>query len=477
MEKEVKKSGFEKVLGTTDVLMVAFGAMIGWGWVVSSGNWIQTGGILGTALGFILGGIMIYFVGLCFAELTTAMPMCGGEQVFSYKAFGTVGSFVCTWSIILAYIGVVCYEAVSFPTIMQYLFPQIGTEGFLYEIAGFKIYTPWLVIAIVSAVFITVVNIVGTKKAAVLQNIFTLIIAGVGVLLLVGSLFNGDISNYEGQVIMGDSTGSIIENVVRIAIMTPFFFFGFDVIPQAAEEVNVPLKKLGRLMILSIVMAVGFYVMIVIGAGLVLSKAEVAKIMGDGGSALVPADAMAKAFGSEMMAKVLIVGGLCGIITSWNAFLIGGSRALYSMADANMIPKCFTKLTKKGKVPIVGLLLIGLLSIIAPFFGKVMLVWIVDASNFACCISYCVVSMAFIVLRSKEPNMERPYKVKNYKLVGAIAVVMSGAMALMYIIPGTSCTLIWQEWVITGGWILLGLLFALWGKKKYKKDFGVRNNI
>ena len=97
-----KKGSFDRVLNTGDVLVVAFGAMIGWGWVVSSGQWIQNGGILGTAIGFIIGGLMIFFVGLCYAELTTAMPKCGGEHVFSYKAFGPIGSFICTWAIILS---------------------------------------------------------------------------------------------------------------------------------------------------------------------------------------------------------------------------------------------------------------------------------------------------------------------------------------------------------------------------------------
>ncbi len=82
---------------------------------------------------------MIYFVGLCYAELTTAMPKCGGEHVFSYKAFGSIGAYICTWSIILSYIGVVCYEAVSFPTILQYVFPKIA-RGYLYSVGGFDIY-------------------------------------------------------------------------------------------------------------------------------------------------------------------------------------------------------------------------------------------------------------------------------------------------------------------------------------------------
>ena len=114
-----KKSEFDKVLSSKDILVIAFGAMIGWGWVISTGDWINRGGALGAAIGFALGGIMIFFVGLTYAELTAAMPQCGGEHVFSYKAMGATGSFVCTWGIILGYVGVVCFEACAFPTISR----------------------------------------------------------------------------------------------------------------------------------------------------------------------------------------------------------------------------------------------------------------------------------------------------------------------------------------------------------------------
>lgn len=97
-----EKAGFKRVLNGRDVIMVAFGAMIGWGWVVSSGQWIQTGGAIGTAIAFCIGGIMIYLVGLTYAELTTAMPKVGGEQNFSYAAFGAKGSYVCTWALLLS---------------------------------------------------------------------------------------------------------------------------------------------------------------------------------------------------------------------------------------------------------------------------------------------------------------------------------------------------------------------------------------
>ena len=464
-----RESEFSKVLNAGDVLVVAFGAMIGWGWVVSSGQWITSGGVLGTVLGFIIGGIMIYFVGLCYAELTTAMPKCGGEHVFSYKAFGSIGAYICTWSIILSYIGVVCYEAVSFPTILQYVFPKIA-RGYLYSVGGFDIYFTWLLIAIGMALLILFLNIIGMKKAARFQKILTCVIAAVGIALVAGAAYSGNVNNLQNQLLVGDTNGEIIQNIAKVAIMTPFFLFGFDVIPQAAEEINVPLKKLGKMMILSIIMAVSFYVLVVLAVGYVMNAGQIKTSMSSA-TGLVTADAMGVAFNNANMAKVLIIGGLCGIVTSWNSFLIGGSRALYSMSVSYMLPRKFAVLHKKYNTPVNSLLLIGALSVISPFFGRSMLVWIVDAGNFACCFAYCIVSLSFIVLRRKEADMRRPYKVKHYKFVGIVAVIMSGTMSAMYIIPETNCTLVWQEWIIVGGWILLGIIMAYIRKKKEGDKF------
>ena len=90
-----KKSDFDKVFSAWDILVIAFGAMIGWGWVVSTGGWIEKGGVVGAALGFAIGGVMIFFVGLTYAELTAAMPPRGGGHVFIPRAKGAGGSFVC----------------------------------------------------------------------------------------------------------------------------------------------------------------------------------------------------------------------------------------------------------------------------------------------------------------------------------------------------------------------------------------------
>ena len=241
-------------------------------------------------------------------------------------------------------------------------------------------------------------------------------------------------------------------------------------IPQAAEEINVPPKKIGKMLILSVILAVVFYALVIIAVGLVLDSGAIIKSQEATG--LVTADAMGTAFGMKIMAKVVIVGGMCGIITSWNSFLIGGSRAMYSMAESYMIPKTFAKLHPKHKTPINALILIGVLTMLAPFAGRQLLVWISDAGNFACCLAYCMVAVSFMILRKKEPDMPRPYKVPAYKFFGTMAVIMSGFMVCMYCIPGSGGSLILPEWGMVGAWSLLGVVFYVVCKRKYKESFG-----
>ena len=258
-----KESEFNKVFSAWDILVIAFGAMIGWGWVVSTGSWIEKGGVLGAALGFALGGVMIFFVGLTYAELTAAMPQCGGEHVFSHRAMGATGSFICTWAIVLGYVSVACFEACAFPTIITYLWPGFLKE-YLYTVAGFDVYASWLAVAIIVAFIIMMINIMGAKTAAILQTVLTCIIGGAGILLIVASVINGTVDNLNGQMFVGNTAGLNIKAILGVAAMSPFYFIGFDVIPQAAEEINVPPKKIGKMLILSVILAVVFYALVII---------------------------------------------------------------------------------------------------------------------------------------------------------------------------------------------------------------------
>lgn len=464
-----QKSKFDKVMGAWDILVIAFGAMIGWGWVINSGDWITTAGFAGSIIAMLIGGVMVFFVGLTYAELTLAMPQCGGEHVFSYRAMGPTGSFVCTWMIILGYVATSAFEATALPTVITYLFPKFN-QVYLYSIAGKDIYLTTILLGVGVAVLITFINIRGAKTAAILQTVLTAIIAIAGILLVVGSAVNGDGANITGQM-WESGTGTTLGSVFKVACMTPFLFIGFDVIPQAAEEINVPYKKIGKIMLLSIFLAVAWYLLIIFAVCYIMPQSAIAQEMSSQ-NGLVSAKAIEIAFRSPLMGKVLIIGGLCGIITSWNSFLMGGSRALYSMGESLMIPKMFGKLGKH-KTPEAAIILCGIACVVAPFFGRGVLVWLVDAASFGCVIAYMFVSISFCILRKKKPEMARPYKVKAGRFVGVMAVLMAGFMTLLYIVPASfSAALVWQEWIVVGIWLALGAFFYFYSKKKYGAEFG-----
>ena len=240
-----KKSKFDKVLSSKDVFVIAFGAMIGWGWIVMAGEWIDYGGSVGAMIAFAIGGFMVLFVGLTYAELTSAMPECGGEHIFSLRAFGKNGSFICTWAIILGYVGVVAFEACAFPTVIKYIAPSLVTKGYMYTIGGFDVYASWVAIAVVAAVIITFINYKGAKTAAVVQTILTVVIGLVGIALIAMSVVRGDAANLDPLFVEDNEIGGVF----KVAVMTPFMLMGFDVIPQAAEEINIPFKKIGKIIV------------------------------------------------------------------------------------------------------------------------------------------------------------------------------------------------------------------------------------
>lgn len=464
-----RNSGMKRVLGRWDILVISFGAMIGWGWVVSSGGWILKGGIAGAAIGFVVGGLMILFVGLTYAELTTAMPNCGGEHIFSIRALGAKPSFVCTWCIILGYVSVVCFESCTLPLIFQYIYPDFF-QIYLYTIGEFDVYATWLISSALVAFCLTYINMRDTKITARVQAAFTIVIMVVGVLMMAGALFNGSADNVSGFMFKEDD--SIWRATFLVAMVTPFFFIGFDVIPQAAGETNIPAKKIGRIILLSIVIAIAFYVLIVLSVGAVLGYDGI--MASDSSSSITTADAMTRAFNSKAMSKVALIGGLCGIITSWNAFMIGGSRAMFSMARYNMIPPAIGKLGKHH-TPVNALFIIGLLAALSPMLGRKALVWMVDAGNLACCIAYFIVALSFLVLRRKEPDLERLYKIKYPKIVGYVALALTFVFITMYIIPGTGATLVVEERLLFGGWSLFGIILCIYSMLKYGKKFGKYN--
>src|SRR5699024_6634329 len=332
-------------------------------------------------------------------------------------------------------VSVITFEAVALPTVIDYLIP-VQHKGYMWTLGGWDVYFTWVLIGSGGAILLTVLNYLGIKPATIFQSIFTVTIVAIGLLLVFGAFKNGDVANLQPLFKNG------IGGTMSVLIMIPFLFVGFDVIPQVAAEVNAPPKLIGRILVASIVTSVIFYLLIVYGVTTGLPKQLLTTTQ------LATADAMTHLFGSQWFGALLVFGGVAGIVTSWNAFITGGSRILYAMSIRGMIPKWFSYIHPKYKTPSNGIVFLGLLAFVAPFLGRPALVWIVNAGGIGIVIGYLFVSISFIKLRKAEPDLVRPYKIKQWKVVGALAIILS-IIFISFYLPGMPSALIWPvEWMI-----------------------------
>ena len=425
--------------------------MIGWSWVVLSATWIQSAGTVGAITAFIFGGAIMIVIGLTYAELASALPFAGGEHVYSHRALGSGISFICTWSIILGYVSVVTFEAVALPTVLDSLIPGLD-KVFLWTVAGWDVYLTWVLVGILGAVLMTYINIRGVSVAAVLQSTVVGVILLVGVVFISGSLLVGDTQNL--QPLFQDG----ISGISLVLAMVPFMFVGFDTIPQAAEEIDLPFKDIGSLIMVSVFMAIAWYSLIVVGVGFMLNSDQF------GNTGIIVAEANSRIYGETGRVAILIA-GLAGIITSWNAFIVGGSRAIYALARSNLLPSVFGELHPHYRTPKNAILLIGALSILGPLFGRPVLVWLVNAGGLGIVIAYAIVAWSFLVLRKREPALPRPYRIRYGRAVGLLALTLSVGLIFLYL-PGSPSALIWpQEWIIFIGWGVFGLILYLTARK------------
>lgn len=435
-----------RVLGRFDVLAVAFGAMIGFGWIVLTGDFLQAAGTMGAALAFVIGGTVILLVALTYAELVAAMPHVGGEHNYVLRAMGSRPAFFTSWSLVLGYVSVVAFEAVALPQTVLFLFPDM-LVGHLWTVAGYDVYASWVAVGVGSAILMAFLNYVGVRPAAVFQTVAVAFLFIVGIVLLTGSFVGGSVEQMQPFFTGG------VAGVIVVLTATPFLFVGFDVIPQSAEEIDLPTREIGWVLLISVLAAIIWYAMIMLTVGSALPVDQLAA------SDLAAADGMSALWGTPLMGTLLVLGGIAGILTSWNGFLIGASRLIFAMARSGMLPDWFARLHPKYRTPSNAILFIGALSVVAPFFGRPALVWMVDAGGLAIIVAFLMVSLSFLVLRRREPDMPRPFRTPGGVVVGGLAVLLSGALAFLFM-PGQSAALIWPyEWAIVGGWTILGVAF------------------
>lgn len=427
-----------------DMFGLAFGAMIGWGWVVFAGDWIRIGGTIGASIAFVIGALMCITVGLVYGEMTSALPVAGGPVAFTYRGMGDTWSWITGWIMLLSYVSVAAFESVAVITALNHVV-TLPAGCMLWTVAGEPVYVGWSLVGMLLSVVITLINVRGAKLSATAQSAGTALLLIAGAFFLAVSGLRGSPRNLEPRWVSVSGTASVL-------MMVPFMMVGFDVIPQSAEEARVPYRIIGQLLTLSVIAAAAWYIAIIFGLGYAIPAQQLES------SQLAVFAAVDLLLSTPLWGKLMALGGLCGILTSWNAFLMAASRIIFSMGRARMLPPKLSKVHERTGTPTVAISIVGAICAIAPFFGRRLLVWLANVGGLCTCLTYFLVSVSFLRLRKSEPDLPRPFKAGRTSLIGVASVVITTLFISLYLPVGPS-SLVWPyEWGMVLLWTLVGLV-------------------
>jgi amino acid transporter len=451
-----------KAIGGLGFFCLAFGSMIGVGWITTLDDWFKNAGPGGAMVAFVAGGLLMLLIGLCYAELTPMLPVTGGEVAYAYKAHGTGAAFLVGWFLAFGYLAISAFEAVSVGMVLAFLFPALNAWP-LYEVQGSTLYLPHLLLGLGFTVLIMWINYRGVAIAMRVQVLLTGLLLACTALFVAAGLLYGEVGNLEPAFggLEEMAPGGTWKGILVVFVTVPFWFVGFDTIPQAAEEraEGQLVRRLGIYILLAIVASVLFYVLVMLAAGMAAPWQETVKV-----EDLPTAHAFESAFESPLLANLVLTAGLIGLLTSWNGFFLAGTRVLFALGRGQIIDGRFGQAHPLYGTPTRAILFSGLVTALAACLGRGALLAFVDVGSFCITIAFLGVALSLLRLRRTAPDVPRPYRVKGGPLVAGLAAAGSLFILLVQVIPQSPAQLDWPlDWAILLALCICGLLFWMLG--------------
>lgn len=439
---------------------LAFGSMIGVGWVTALGTWMNAAGPLGAVLGFLAGGLLMLAIGICYAELCAMLPVAGGEVAYAYSAYGTGKAFLVGWFLAFGYLSVSAFEAISVGRVLSYLVPGLDRWP-VYTVGGETVFGSHLLLALVATTAITWINHRGVRGASRTQTALTIGFVAVTLAFLLAGFIGGNAANAEPWFV-GNGTFGIVEGIATVFVTAPFWFVGFDTIPQGAEEAehSVTPRSMSLMILLSIVGATLFYCL------LIWSVAHVAPWQQTAGADMPTASAFRVSMGSPLLANFVLLAAVLGLLTSWNGFFIAGSRVLFSLGRAHIAPASWGSTHPRYATPSTAVLVTGALTMAGAFLGRGAMVAFIDVGSFCIALAFMGVTFSLSRLRRDRPALKRPYRVPGGRIIPTFAGLGALLILLVMVVPGSGAALVWPlEWGLLLAVIVLGAV-AWWAGSK-----------
>jgi amino acid transporter len=462
-----ERTTLSKTLKPHWVWAIALGSSIGWGAFVQPTNWLSESGPLGVILGFVIGALLMMLIAVSYGFLIRSFPVSGGEFAYAFVSLGRTHAFICGWFLTLGYICIVALNASALALMFKFVFPGLVKNFQMYQLAGWNVYFEEVLIATIGLIIFAYLNIKGTGITGKMQFIFcaVMVVSVVGLTFMIGSSPTSGLENMKPVFQPEVSTFAAIISIVAIA---PWAYVGFDNVPQAAEEFNFSSKKAFGLIIFALIAAALLYSLMIIATAMTkpwLGLVEEQHIWGTGA-------AIQEVLGTFGL-LVLVVALSMGIFTGLNGFIISSSRLLFAMSRAKILPEAFSKLHPKYNTPYVGIIFTVVIALLAPWFGRDVLLWVVDMSSIGVSIAYFYTSYtAFTLFKWSQDKTFDPAKhvvspvKKVFALIGALASLTFMGLLLIPISPAFLGV---ESRIALIIWIGLGFVFYLVKRTEFNK--------
>ena len=469
--------GLKKQLNPMSVWALAFGCVIGWGSFINPGKkFLPNSGVAGTAIAMLLGALVMVVIAFSYAYLIPKYPKAGGEFTFTRQCYGKIAAFICGWFLVAAYLTNVPMNSTAIPLIIDGIFGEKALAwGFSYNIAGSTVTLGGILIAGFILILFGVLNILGVRKAAIVQTILASLLITCAFTLFIACIVSSKSSGVNLEPIWGFDKAAVKEagvytesmaktnwasSILATFAIAPWAFVGFDTIPQASEEFKYSYKKVIFIMIIAIAFGAFVYISNNTVAAATLENWPEEAASGK----WVVLIAGEKLLG-KIPARILIgVGVSSAVLSGIMGFYLASSRLMYSMAKSGYLPALFGKVDKKYGTPKNAMIFCVLVSLVGPILGREALGWFVDMSSIGASIGFLFTSLATIHVLKRDKD-RGPWLM----IMGVLGVIFSSTFIILQLvpIPGLSgVSFGWQSYLMLGIWVAIGTLFFFMQRKK-----------
>jgi len=441
-------SHLARKLRLTDYFTLAWGTMVGVGWLVVMDDWLFRGGALGALLGFAVGGALLFPIGWVYGRLVAAMPDAAGEIAYTAAAFSRPVSFSTGWMMMLAYFIVCPWEAVAVGRIAGYIVPALDLLP-LYRIAGRPVYLPHLLIGLALTALLTTLNYRGIRLSATFQNWTSFGTLALFIVFVALGASKGSPHNFPPLF-----THAPLVSFLLMLQIVPYFMTGFESVSKAAEESTPEFRSQSFLKAIWMAILIGilFYTVIIAAVAFVAPWQTLT------GEKFMTAVAFQQAVGSRWIVNVILAAALLSLVKCFNGNFVAASRLVFALGRRNLIDPRAGQIHPVHQTPAIAVLCIGLATAACMLLGDAILVPITEVGSVACAIGWTATCAAYL-------SMGRARKLPGQKSLSTVEwiVAMSGllvaiAMLLMKIVPAIPGHFTAYEWLALCIWIVLGAL-------------------